>query len=117
MTPDNRTSMIAARSADYYSIMRTTLFTFAAIAVVIELGPGGYSAPLTMLVVATAAYGILAGGTALDDITHLRDDMDEATAKTSYGQSAKARNIPALKMTSSILLGLVGLAELYAILM
>ena len=68
---------------------------------VIELGPGGYSAPLTMLVVATAAYGILAGGTALDDIINLRGDMDDAMKQTSYGQGITARNIPALKMISA----------------
>ena len=45
----------------------------------------------------------------------LRDDMDEAMAETNYGKLVKARNIGALKMTSTVLLGLVGLAALYAI--
>lgn len=115
MTPEIRTSIVVARSADYFGIMRTTIFTFAALAAIIELGAGGYSAPLTMLVVATAAYGILAGGTALDDIINLRADMDEAMAQTNYGKGVTARNIPALKMISAVLLGLIGLAELYAI--
>ena len=115
MTPDQRISILLARSADYFGIMRTTIFTLAGIAAIIELGPSGYSAPLTMLVVATAAYGILAGGTALDDIINLRDDMDNEMAKTSYGKGVSARNIPALKMISAVLLALIGVAELYAI--
>lgn len=115
MTPEIRTNIVASRAADYFGIMRTTLFTMTAIAAIIELGPGGYSAPLAMLVVAISAYGILAGGAALDDISNLRGDLDEDMAKTNYGKGIKARNIPALKMTSAVLLGLVGVAELYAI--
>ena len=86
MTPELRTSILIARSGDYFSIMRTTIFTLAALAAIIELGSGGYSAPLTTMVVVTVAYGILAGGTALDDIINLRSDMDEKTAATSYGK-------------------------------
>ena len=58
MTPEIRNSIVLARAADYFGIMRTTIFTFVAIAAVIELGPEGYSAPLTMLVVTTGAFGI-----------------------------------------------------------
>ena len=115
MTPELRATIMQARVTHYTDIMRTTIFTFAALAAIIELGPGGYSAPLTVLVVATAAYGILAGGAALDDVINLREDMDESVAQTTYGRGIKARNLPALKMTSAVLLGLVGLAELYAV--
>ena len=62
------------------------------------------------------AFGILAGGTALDDLIALRGDMDDKMAKTAYGKGVNARNIPALKMISAGLVGLVGLAELIAIL-
>lgn len=117
MTPDNRTATLAARSADYHGIMRTTIFTFLGIAAVIEFAGGGYSAPLATLVVANAAYGILAGGAALDDLHGLRQSMDDATAQTAYGKVVASRNIPTLKMVSSVLLGLIGLAELYAILL
>lgn len=116
MTPELRTQIVIARSADYFGVMRTTFFTYLGLAAVIELGPGGYSAPLTTMVIATAAYGILAGGTALDDILALRDDMDDDMAATKYGAGIKARNIPALKMTSTVLLALIGVAELFAIL-
>jgi hypothetical protein len=117
MTPENRTALVTARTGNYLHIMRTTIFTLVAIAAVIELGPDGYSAPLTMLVIATAAYGILAGGSALDDMINLRGDMDEATAQSSYGKGINARNLPALKTISSVLLGLIAIAELYAIFM
>ena len=106
---------MTARGGDYFGIMRTTIFTLAAIAAIIELGSGGYSAPLTTLVIAAVGYGILAGGSALDDIRNLRDDMDDKIAATAYGKGSATLNIPALKMISAGLLGLVGLAELYAI--
>lgn len=115
MTPEIRNSIVIARTGDYFNIMRTTFFTFAGLAAVIELGPGGYSAPLTMLVVAATAYGVLAGGTALDDVINLRDDMDDTIAQTAYGKGVSARNIPMLKTISAVLLALIGLAELYAI--
>ena len=116
MTPDQRIAILTARTGDYFGIMRTTIFTLAAIAAIIELGSGGYSAPLTTLVIAAAGYGILAGGSALDDIINLRDDMDDKMVATAYGKGVAARNLPALKMISAGMLGLVGLAELYAIL-
>ncbi len=119
MTPDQRIAILNARTGDYFGIMRTSFFTLAAIAAIIELGGGGYSAPLTTLVLAAAAYGILARGSVLDDINNLHDDMDDdmddKMAATAYGKGSAAHNIPALRVISAGLLGLVGLAELYAI--
>ncbi|MDH5451881.1 MAG: hypothetical protein OEY05_07865 [Paracoccaceae bacterium] len=116
MTTDQTSYVAMSRSAHYFDIMRTTIFTFAAIAAMIHLGPDGFSLALAMLVVATTAYGVLAGGVALDDLANLRDGMDEDMAVSAYGKGLAARNIPTLKMISSVLLGLVGLAELLAIL-
>lgn len=116
MTPEIRNAIVLARSENYFGIMRTTLFTQFGIAAVIELGPDGFSLPLAALIIAITAFGILAGGTALDDLIALRGDMDDKMAKTAYGKGVNARNIPALKMISAGLVGLVGLAELVAIL-
>jgi len=115
MTPEIRTQLLIARTGNYNDIMRTTIFTLLGIAAATHFGDGAYSAPLTVLTIAATLYGILAGGVALDDIMALRDDLDEAAANTTYGKLVRARNIGALKMTSSVLLGLVGLAALYAI--
>ena len=115
MTPELRNNIAMSRIDNYSTIMRTSIFTLAGIAAIIELGPNGYSAPLTMLVITTTAYGILAGGTALDDVNALRSDMDDDMANSTYGKGVNARNIPALKMISTVLLSLVGVAELYAI--
>jgi hypothetical protein len=38
MTPDQRIAILTARTGDYFGIMRTTIFTLAAIAAIIELG-------------------------------------------------------------------------------
>lgn len=116
MTPDIRKDLLIARIDNYTAIMRTTIFTMAAIAAMIEFGPGGYSAPLITLTIAATLYGILAGGSALDDMIALRADMDEATANSNYGKAVAARNLPMLKMVSTVLLALVGLAEVAAIL-
>ena len=115
MTPELRTQLLIGRLNNYATIMFTTMFVFVGVAVMIELGSGGYSAPLTMLAIGATAYGVLAGGSALDDMTALRDDMDDATAATNYGKTASARNIPMLKNISSVVITLIGLAELYAI--
>ena len=115
MTPDQRSYNHMSRLSHYFDIMRTVTFGFAGLAAIIELGPEGYSAPLTMVVIATAAFGILAGNTTLDDVASLRDDMDEDEAATNYGKSLKSRNYGALKMASTVLIGLVAVSELYAI--
>ena len=107
-TPEIRMQLQVARTTAYNDIMRTTMFTFAVIAAVIHFGDGSYSTPLMAMTIAVTPYGIW-GGTALDDVGNLRDDMDEVTANTTYGKHARARNIGALKMTSSVPLGLVGL--------
>ena len=115
MTPELRTEIAMGRSTHYFGIMRTVIFGFLGVAAVIEFGPDGYSAPLTMLVITLTAYGILAGGVALDDLNALRADMDDETAGTTYGKGLAERNIPGLKMISSVLVGLTGIAELFAI--
>lgn len=115
MTPDQRNYLSMSRSDHYFAIMRTTMYVLAANAAFIHFGPDGYSAPLTMLAVTAGAYGILAGGVALDDIAALRDDMDDAMKTTNMGRVLAGRNIPALKAISTVLIGLTALAELYAI--
>ncbi|MDJ1017111.1 MAG: hypothetical protein QNJ35_11415 [Paracoccaceae bacterium] len=117
MTPDHRLQLQIARTGDYNGIMRTTIFTFLGVAALIHFGPGGFSLTLAILVIATTAYGVLAGGVALDDIIALRDDMDDETRASAYGQIVSDRNIPTLKMISTALLALIGLAELLAVLM
>ncbi len=115
MTQEMRAKLSIARSADYYNIMRTALFTLAGLAAIIELGPDGYSAPLTMMVVATTAFGALGGMSAISDIENLRHDMDDSISQTAYGKGVMARNFPLLRTLTGVLLGLVCLAELYAI--
>ena len=95
MTPETRQSAALARSTHYYNIMRRNLFASAAVIAIIQPGPDGYSAPLTMMVIAVAAYGITAGSVALDDLLSLRDDMDDDLAATNYGRRLKTHNLPA----------------------
>lgn len=115
MTPDQRNYLSMCRLTQYYDIMRTTLFVFTGLAAIIEFGPSGYSAPLTVLAITATAYGILGGSTAIADVNNLRDDMDEEAAKTKFGKALKARNVQALNIISAAMVGLIGIAELFAI--
>lgn len=116
MTPELRTQLSLGRLDHYFNIMRTVVFAFVAVAATDAFGAGGYSAPLMALVVLVTTYGILAGNTCLDDLDNLRGDLGEEMAATHYGKGILDRNISALKAISSVLIGLVGLAELFAIL-
>ena len=117
MSPEIRQTIVHARTGDYLSIMRTAIFAFAVIAGVLHFGSGTYSAPLMVLTLTVTAYGVLAGGTALDDINNLKSDMTEETKATAYGAGVMERDIPKLKMVSSVLIGLTGLATVLAILL
>lgn len=110
-----RSTLSLARQSHYFDIMRTAIFAFVGLAAIIELGPEGYSAPLTMVVIATTAFGVLGGNTALDDVKNLIADLDAEMAETHFGKGIKTRNVGALKTISAILIGLTGVAELYAI--
>lgn len=116
MTPEQRQAIVHARTADYNNIMRTTLFTFLGIGAVLHLGADIYSAPLLVLSIVTTAYGVLAGGTALDDINNLKADMSDETAATGYGTGVMARDILMLKNISAGCVGLIGLACVLAVL-
>lgn len=116
MTPEMRQSIVHARTGEYSNIMRTTVFTFLGIAAVLHLGPDTLSLPLLLLTVITTAFGVLAGGTALDDINNLKADMTPEFEETSYGMGVASRDVPSLKLISSLLIGLTGLAMILAIL-
>ena len=116
MTPDQRQKIVHARTTDYNNVMRTTLFTFLGIGAVLHLGDGAYSAPLMVLSIVITAYGVLAGGTALDDLKALQGDLDDDTASTNYGGGVAKRDIGMLKNISSGCVGIVGLACVLAIL-
>ncbi len=109
----SETSM--GRLNHYYYILRTTIFAYVALAALIGFGAQGISLVLIVLVVSTAAFGILAGSTALADVENLRDDMDEATAQSNFGRGVRKHNMKALIMASNVFLGLIGLAEIIAI--
>lgn len=114
MTEEERMRMVRARTGDYLYIMRTALFVLLGVGIALHFGEG-YSSVLVMLAISAAAFGIIAGGVALDDMAALRDGMDEACAKTPYGTGVKGRNFATLKMISGVLVGLTGLAAVLAV--
>ncbi len=116
MTPELRQTIVHARTTEYSNIMRTTLFTFLGIAAVLHLGPDTLSLPLLLLTITITAFGALAGGTALDDINNLKEDMTPEFGETVYGRGVAARDIPKLKLMSAVLIALTGLALILAIL-
>lgn len=116
MTPDHRQSIVRSRTNDYNNIMRTTLFSFLGIGAVLHLGDDSYSAPLLILSIVVTAYGVLAGGTALEDINNLKGDMDDDTTATSYGSGVASRDVLMLKNISAGCIALAGLACVLAVL-
>lgn len=113
---ETRNSISMARLSHYYSIMQTCILAFAAITAIIVFADGAYSAPLAMLVIANTAYGILAGNTAITDVANLIEDLDDESAKTHFGAGIAQRNMTMLRLASTGLIGLTGLAALVAIL-
>lgn len=105
-----------ARRGHCGDIMRTTIFAQFALTAVIGFGADGVTIPLVIAAVIIALFGALGGGTALDDISVLRDDMDTATASSAYGQQAKARNLGLLKALSGGLIALIGAAQIFVLL-
>lgn len=117
MSPELRQSIVHARTANYTFIMAAAIFAFAIIGGVLHLGDGAYSAPLMVLTLTVTAFGILAGGAALDDLVNLQGDMTDAFAATGYGVGVAARDFGKLKLASTVLIGLTGLATVLAILL
>ncbi|MEO0702136.1 MAG: hypothetical protein AAFV31_15310 [Pseudomonadota bacterium] len=115
MNSELRMQLQIARTAQYGDIMRTSLFALIAVAAVVGLGVTGVDIPLAVLTVAITLFGAIGGGTALDDVSVLRQDMDEDTAGSAYGRQVKTRNLALLKTLSAALLGLAGLGVLLAI--
>lgn len=117
MSPEMRQSIAHSRTTHYISIMSATLIIFAIIGGVLHLGDGAYSAPLMVLTLAITAFGVLAGGVALDDLANLKSDMSDDIRATEYGKGVDGRDFAKLKMISSALIGLTGLASVLAILL
>ena len=110
MQSDLRMQLQIARTGQFGDIMKTAIFGLVALAGLAGFSSGAADIALGLLAVTVAAYGILGGGAALDDISALREDMDEATGTSHYGRHAKARNLGALKALSAVLLGAAALA-------
>ena len=117
MTPELRQSIVHARTTNYTTIMAATIFAFAIIGGVLHLGDGSYSAPLMVLTITVTGFGVLAGGAALDDLANLQGDMTDEFKASGYGVGVAARDFAKLKMVSTVLIGLTGLASVLAILL
>lgn len=115
MTPDQRVTVMMARTTNYYHILRTALWMQAGVAAVIHFGPPGHAVMLALVAVAAASYGMFAGGTALRDVGNLAAGFDAQTAATKYGRVLQARKFPMLIVTNTVFMAAVGAAQLYAI--
>lgn len=115
MQQDLRMQLQIARTGQYGDIMRTTIFAQLALTAVIGFGALGVDLALAAAVIMVALFGALGGATALDDVSVLRDDMDDATGGSNYGQKVKARNLGLLKMLTMVLIACVALGQLVAI--
>ena len=115
MSPELRQSIAHSRAGNYITIIAATIIAFAIMGGVLHLGSGAYSASLMVLTLTVTAFGVLAGGAALDDLENLKSDMTDEIKATGYGAGIQSRDIGKLKMISSSLIGLTGLATVLAI--
>ena len=113
MTQEQRDALIAERSATLTQVMRTTMYTFTALAAIIAFAPGVNPSMMGMLVVGTMIYGILAGRTNLNILASLAADVP---ADSAYGKAQASTNYGMLTLVSSVVFGLIGLTQLYVIL-
>lgn len=84
-----RTKTALGRGNHYFYTMRTVMFIYVGLAAIL-----GFSQTqqidlvIQAIAIAAAIYAVLAGDSALKDIGNLRDDMDDATKASNYGQGA-----------------------------
>lgn len=114
MDEEFRGPMVRARLEHYYGVLRTTLFAFVGLAAIIAFAPDAPPVVISLLVISVSAFGILAGNSTLDDVKALIEDMDEKMSGSAFGKAVAGRNLRALKAASSLLVGLTGLAQLWA---
>ena len=112
MNSELRLQLQIARTGQYGDVMRTTFYGLAATAAIIGFGAEGIALPMTLLIVTITLFGALGGATALEDVSVLRDDMDDATATSHYGKVVKARNLGHLRMLTMVLVGATGVAQI-----
>lgn len=111
-----RTTIQVARGNHYFWIMRTSIFAEVAIAAVIVLGEtSGHTLGLQALIIGVALFAVLAGDTALKDISNLIKDMDGGTAGTTFGKATQATPYPVLRGISAAVHVLIALALLVSI--
>lgn len=115
MDERHRGPLVRARLANYYTVLATTIVTFVAIAAIISVTEVEDPAMFVVLIVTVSIYGILAGHTALQDLKALIKDMEADIKGSAFGAVVSSRNMTALSVTSAALIGLTGLAQIWAV--
>lgn len=96
MTPEHRMEIVGKRTANYYDIMRTTMFVFAIVAAALAFAPGAFNLGLCVVALAATACGVLAGGSAPDDPAAYQPDTDGGGARRHFLSRPRWRPRPFL---------------------
>ena len=99
MDISERNKLVIARIENFNYILRTAMMILlSTLALCIFANGDIHLWPLSITIIGTALYGILAGNTGINDVDSLRKDMDEDTKNTNYGVSVKSAPLPVFRV-------------------
>ena len=93
-----RNKLIIARADHFNYILRTAMFVLlGTLALGIFAEGSSHIWALSASIIGATLYGILAGNAAMNDLSALREDMDDETKKTNYGISVLSAPLPVFR--------------------
>jgi hypothetical protein len=93
-----RNKLIIARSENFNYILRTAMFVLlGTLALGIFAEGNSHIWALSASIIGATLYGILGGNAAINDLSALREDMDDETKKTNYGISVLSAPLPVFR--------------------
>ena len=99
MELSERNKLVIARVENFNYILRTAMFVLlGTLALGVFAEGNAHIWALSATIIGAAIYGMLAGNTALNDMSALREDMDEETKNTNYGVSVLSAPLPVFRV-------------------
>ena len=93
-----RNKLIIARAENFNYILRTAMFVLlGTLALGVFADGNAHIWALSATIIGATLYGILAGNAAINDLSALREDMDDETKKRNYGISVLSAPLPVFR--------------------
>ena len=104
MEISERNKLVIARVKHFIYILRTAMFVLlGTLALGVFADGNEHIWALSVTIIGATLYGILAGNAAINDISALREDMDDETKKTNYGISILSAPLPVFRALTIII--------------